>query len=149
MSPSLVSRWSRPLILAVAGCLALGAVASAQQPPAPPRFAPSLESLQRHQVPEWFHDAKLGIFIHWGLFSVPAWAPPTGELGTMEPVFWFKNNPYAEWYLNTIHIQGSPSYEHHVKTYGEKFDYLDFSKDFNRETAKWDPVSYTHLTLPT
>ncbi|MBW2698170.1 MAG: alpha-L-fucosidase, partial [Deltaproteobacteria bacterium] len=38
-------------------------------------FEPSVESLSRHIVPEWFEDAKLGIFIHWGLFSVPGFAP--------------------------------------------------------------------------
>jgi len=37
---------------------------------------PTWESLKKHQVPEWYQDAKLGIFVHWGLYSVPAWAPP-------------------------------------------------------------------------
>ena len=46
-------------------------------------FEPTWESLKRHEVPEWYHDAKLGIFIHWGLYSVPAWAPTTGELGAV------------------------------------------------------------------
>ena len=44
-------------------------------------FTPTWPSLQAHQVPVWFQDAKLGIFIHWGLYSVPAWATPSGELG--------------------------------------------------------------------
>ena len=38
-------------------------------------YEPTYESVSQHPVPEWFHDAKLGIFIHWGLYSVPAWAP--------------------------------------------------------------------------
>jgi alpha-L-fucosidase len=59
-------------------------------------FQPTWDSLDRHTVPEWFQDAKLGIFIHWGLFSVPAWAPPSGELGKVDWDTWFTNNPYAE-----------------------------------------------------
>jgi len=42
-------------------------------------YEPTTESLSKHEVPEWFKDAKLGIFIHWGVYSVPAWAPLTGE----------------------------------------------------------------------
>jgi alpha-L-fucosidase len=37
-------------------------------------FEPSLESLDKHSLPQWYADAKLGIFIHWGLYSVPGWA---------------------------------------------------------------------------
>ncbi len=44
-------------------------------------YEPNWDSLSEHPVPEWFQNAKLGIFVHWGLYSVPAWAPPTGELG--------------------------------------------------------------------
>ena len=47
----------------------------------PMAFTGKWNSLRRHQVPAWFHEAKLGIFVHWGLYPVPAWAPPTGELG--------------------------------------------------------------------
>jgi len=108
-------------------------------------WQPAWESLRRHQVPQWFHDAKLGIFIHWGLFSVPAWAPPSGELGKVDPSLWFKNNPYAEWYLNSIKIQGSPSQQHHLKTYGPNFDYLDFIPEFNREIRKWNPDEWAKL----
>ena len=43
-------------------------------------FEPTFDSVAQHQVPEWFHDAKLGIFVHWGLYSVPAFAPNAGEL---------------------------------------------------------------------
>ena len=38
-------------------------------------FRADWESLQKYEVPEWYKDAKFGIFIHWGVFSVPAWAP--------------------------------------------------------------------------
>jgi alpha-L-fucosidase len=63
---------------------------------------PTLES---HQLPEWFHGAKFGIFVHWGVSLTPAFAPPNkkgmGEidLGNAESVAWmFKHTPYAEWY---------------------------------------------------
>lgn len=99
-------------------------------------------SLRRHQVPAWFNDAKLGIFIHWGLYSVPAWAPPTGELGKVDFSKWFANNPYAEWYLNSIRLKDSQTWKHHVKTYGENFDYYRFAETFNKETAKWQPATW-------
>ena len=108
-------------------------------------FLPEWESLRRHQVPAWFHDAKLGIFIHWGLYSVPAWAPPTGELGKVDWSKWFYQNPYAEWYLNTIRLKDSASYKHHVEKYGADFDYYRFSETFNREVAKWNPAAWADL----
>ena len=43
-------------------------------------FEPTLESVSQHQLPDWFAKAKLGIFIHWGLYSVPAWAPPGDDI---------------------------------------------------------------------
>src|SRR6478609_3935256 len=66
------------------------------------------ENYQRfeRELPRWFSDAKLGIFVHWGPYSVPAWAEPIGELGTIEKEYWFAHNPYAEWYFNTIRIEG-------------------------------------------
>ena len=74
----------------------------------------NLEVFKRFErpVPTWFSDAKFGIFIHWGAYSVPAWAEPTGELGTVDDKEWFKHNPYAEWYWNTIRIEGSPAQKH-------------------------------------
>lgn len=70
-------------------------------------------------APQWLDRAVLGIFIHWGAYSVPAWAEPHGELGT-EPdeATWFTHNAYAEWYFNTIRIDGSPAQAHHRSTYG-------------------------------
>jgi len=129
----------------VLGAAAFGAVTGEATAQKPPRYEPNWFSLSNHKLPEWFKDAKLGIFIHWGLYSVPAWAPPTGELGKVNWNEWFKKNPYAEWYLNTLRIQGSPTYEHHVKTYGENFDYYEFSKAFNEGVAKWDPNNWASL----
>ncbi len=72
----------------------------------------------RRPVPEWFRRSPFGIFIHWGAYSVPAWAEPTGELGTVPEEEWFVHNPYAEWYLSTIRIDGSPARRHHAEVHG-------------------------------
>ena len=111
-------------------------------------FKPTKISIRKHEVPDWFHDAKFGIFIHWGLYSVPAFAvkelsftesPPMGE------EYYFKNNPYAEWYLNTLRISGSPTHEYHKKEYGEDFSYDDFVPIFNEELKKWNPEEWAEL----
>lgn len=115
-------------------------------PAAPPiRFDPSWDSIKKHQVPDWYQDAKLGIFIHWGLYSVPAWAPPSGELGKVDWSKWFYNNAYAEWYLNTLRLKGSPTYQHHIATYGKDFDYYEFAKTFNEKTKQWEPETWAAL----
>ncbi|MBV9301963.1 MAG: alpha-L-fucosidase [Acidobacteriaceae bacterium] len=108
-------------------------------------YEPTWDSIQTHTVPEWYQDAKLGIFIHWGLYSVPAWAPPTGELGKIDPNTWFINNPYAEWYLNSLRITGSPTYKHHIETYGKNFDYYQFTETFNQSTRAWNPEMWASL----
>jgi alpha-L-fucosidase len=119
--------------------LVLSGCREAPQQPAPPAFQPTWESIRTHQVPQWYDEAKFGIFIHWGLYSVPAWATPLGELGKVDWNVWFKNNPYAEWYLNSLRIGGSPTQKHHYATYGKNFDYLDFIPRFNEAIARWDP----------
>ena len=109
------------------------------------RYEPTWESISQHQTPEWFQDAKLGIFIHWGLYSVPGWATPTGELGKVDRSVWFKNNPYAEWYLNTLKIEGSPTEEYYARTYGTDFGYLDFIPIFNEQVKAWNPEEWARL----
>ena len=81
--------------------------------------ATSFEELSRRELPEWFADTPFGIFIHWGAYSVPAWAEPIGALGTIEWETWFRHNPYSEWYYNTIRIEGSPAAAHHREVYGD------------------------------
>ena len=112
-------------------------------------YEPTLASLRQHPVPDWFHDAKLGIFIHWGLYSVPGWAPLTGELHRAVAHVgwpgWFAQNPYGEWYGNTVKIQGSPTQEYHAQTYGEGFPYADLAPMFTRAAAKYDPTEWADL----
>ena len=94
------------------------------------------------EVPGWFSDAKLGIFLHWGAYSVPAWAEPTGELGAVDEHVWFRHNPYAEWYLNTIRLDGSPARAHHRETYGDA-PYDAFLDAWSADA--FDPASWAAL----
>ncbi len=118
---------------------------SGQQSPQSTLFKPDWDSLRIHTLPDWYRDAKLGIFIHWGLYSVPAWATPIGELGKVDWSKWFYQNPYAEWYLNSLRLQGSPTYQHHVKTYGANFDYYQFAETFNEQNRSWQPAEWASL----
>ena len=111
-------------------------------------FEPTKTSIRKHKVPDWFQDAKFGIFIHWGLSSVPAFAEKDLIFGEAEKVgeeYYFKNNPYAEWYLNTLRINGSPTQEYHHKEYGDNFSYDDFVPMFNEEIRKWNPQEWVEL----
>ncbi|MBI1355503.1 MAG: alpha-L-fucosidase [Acidobacteria bacterium] len=129
--------------------LSLGACADSKPQPetaaGSPHFEPNWESIRTHRLPAWFDDAKLGIFVHWGLYSVPAWATPLGELGKVDFNVWFKNNPYAEWYLNSLRIDGSPTQKHHRETYGADFDYMQFAPMFNKAVEAWDPSAMASL----
>lgn len=108
------------------------------------KFQPTWESVKSHTLPQWYDDAKLGIFIHWGPYSVPAFAPVTCELGDIPlDEGWFCNNPYAEWYLNSIRTKKGPSYEYHVKNYGETFEYENFTYMWKAE--KWKPDEWAEL----
>ncbi|WP_235997122.1 alpha-L-fucosidase [Aestuariimicrobium ganziense] len=89
---------------------------------------------ESRQLPEWFRRSKLGIFIHWGAYSVPAWAEPIGPLGAFDPEHWFRHNPYAEWYANTIRIEGSPAQEHHRRVWG--------GAPYDELLDAWDPVDF-------
>jgi alpha-L-fucosidase len=88
-------------------------------------FQASWESLKTYSVPEWYLDAKFGIFIHWGVYAVPA----------------FGN----EWYPRNMYRQGSREFEHHVATYGPQaeFGYKDFIPRFQAE--RYDPDHWAEL----
>ena len=93
-------------------------------------------------VPRWAEQASLGIFIHWGPYSVPAWAEPSGAFGTVPEEKWFAHNAYAEWYANTMRIPGSPTAEHHRKAFGDA-PYDDFLNMWQAE--RWDPADWAKL----
>jgi alpha-L-fucosidase len=88
-------------------------------------FRPDWESLKAYSVPEWYKDAKFGIFIHWGVYSVPAFG--------------------SEWYPRLMYIPGTAEFKHHVATYGsqEQFGYKDFIPRFKAE--KFDPAAWARL----
>ncbi len=84
-----------------------------------------------HPTPAWFKESGLGIFVHWGAYAVPAWAEPIGALGAVSDMeYWFAHNPYAEWYFNTIRIEGAPARAHHHEVYDDApyDDFLDMWK---------------------
>ncbi|KAA6464472.1 alpha-L-fucosidase [Acidobacteria bacterium AB60] len=103
------------------------------------KYEPTVESLDRHPLPAWYAGAKLGIFIHWGLYSVPGWAPLNHPDHDFSSADYIKYNPYAEWYLNVLRIPGSPTQAYHREHFGANFGYYDFATEFNRESKKWDP----------
>jgi alpha-L-fucosidase len=96
----------------------------------------------RGNLPDWAQEASLGIFIHWGPYSVPAWGEPIGALGTIPDNEWFAHNPYAEWYANTIRIEGSPAAAHHAEVYGSA-PYEDFLDQWRAEA--YDPAAWARL----
>lgn len=83
------------------------------------------QSLQKYGVPDWYQDAKFGIFIHWGVYSVPAYG--------------------SEWYPRNMYRPGSDEYKHHLSTYGAltKFGYKDFIPMFRAE--HFDPAAWARL----
>jgi alpha-L-fucosidase len=112
-------------------------------------YEPTYASVSTHPLPAWFNNAKLGIFIHWGLYSVPAWAPRAGELSEIlasgDWGKWFANNPYAEWYMNSYRVPGSATQEYHAATYGAEFPYAGFAQQFNAAVEQWDPGAWADL----
>ncbi len=88
-------------------------------------FTADWQSLRKFQPPAWYQDAKFGIFIHWGVYSVPAFA--------------------NEWYPREMYHQNTESYKHHLVTYGpqSKFGYKEFIPLFKAE--HYDPQSWAQL----
>ena len=108
----------------------------------PTHYEPTVESLNQHPLPQWYADAKLGIFVHWGLYSVPGWAPLVHPEHDFTAPDYIKNNPYAEWYLNVMRIDGSPTQAYHREHYGADYDYYNFAPTFDQEIKKWNPDAW-------
>jgi alpha-L-fucosidase len=89
------------------------------------RFKPNWESLKGYEIPEWYQDAKFGIFIHWGVYAVPA----------------FDN----EWYPRNMYVQGTKVFRHHIATYGPQtqFGYKNFIPKFRAD--KFDAKTWADL----
>jgi alpha-L-fucosidase len=94
-------------------------------------YQPNWESLDRRATPAWFQDARFGIFIHWGLYSVPSWAAAGVS----------NEQQYAEWYWNSItrgkslpaNAPGTAAWRFHQRVYGPDFDYSQFAPMFRAE----------------
>ena len=98
------------------------------------KYEASWESLDRRPIPAWFQDAKFGIFIHWGIYSVPAWRKVTeGRYAS-----------YAEWYYSRVMFDetgGGQAF--HAKNFGKDFEYRDFAPLFRAEL--FDPDQWAEL----
>jgi alpha-L-fucosidase len=93
-----------------------------------PDYEPTKDSLDTHPVPRWYKDAKFGIFIHWGVYSVPAGSG--------------RHNA-AEWYLWYQSFKDTDAWKYHRDTYGQDFVYDDFIPQFTAEN--YDPDSWVRL----
>ena len=94
-------------------CAALAGLSLAQ-----PAYKADWESLDKRPNPQWFEDAKFGIFIHWGVYSVPAWGP---------------KERYSEWYWHDMQDKNGETWKFHEATYGADFAYQDFAPLFKAE----------------
>ena len=113
------------IISGVAGLLALTSLG------AQTTYQPNWDSLDKRPTPAWFSDAKFGIFIHWGVYSVPGYAPVIpGKLA------------YAEWYWNAMTngrdnpkatVIQTGTWDYHKKVYGADFPYQDLAAQFKAE----------------
>ncbi len=93
--------------------------------PVPAKYQPSWDSLKQVQVPPWYLDAKFGIFIHWGVYAVPAYG--------------------SEWYPRNMYLKGHDVYKYHLEHYGSpsQFGYKDFVPKLSAE--KWSPDGWVEL----
>jgi alpha-L-fucosidase len=95
----------------------------------PEKIEYSWESIATVPIPAWFEDAKLGIFIHWGVYAVPGYSD---------------GSFYAEWYPHYMYRKDERSARpYHVEKYGSEFGYADFVDRFKAE--KWDPEEWAEL----
>jgi alpha-L-fucosidase len=105
---------------------------------------PTLTRLRRHLVPAWWQDAKLGIFVHWTIASVPAYAPVGTDFSSLlrsDRPDAYSLSPYVEWYQNSLRFPDSPVARHHRTTYGTR-DYESFREEWEAGLEQWDPETW-------
>ncbi len=100
-------------------CLLAAAMSLAAQT----HYEPNWASVDSRPTPAWFQEAKFGIFIHWGVYSVPSFAPPHAQGQT----------PYAEWYWNSLTSKAAATVDFHNRTFGPNFEYARFAPMFKAE----------------
>jgi alpha-L-fucosidase len=95
-----------------------------------PEFEPNWDSLNARAIPGWFAQAKFGIFIHWGVYSVPSFCD---------------TSTYAEWYQHWLktNSHGGLVRKFHQKNFGKDFEYRDFAPMFKAEL--WQPDDWAEL----
>jgi alpha-L-fucosidase len=86
------------------------------------QYEPTWASLDKRPIPQWFEDAKFGIFIHWGVYSVPAYRPVSNKM----------YETYAEWYGEQMYKPGGLQ-DFHNRVFGKNFDYRSFGPLFKAE----------------
>ena len=87
-------------------------------------FKPTWKSLDSRAIPTWFQKAKFGIFIHWGVYSVPAWRKLSDE----------RFGSYAEWYYASVYGNyKNNGDDFHERVYGKDYEYRNFAKNFKAE----------------
>src|SRR4249920_1985850 len=86
-------------------------------------FEANWASLNKRRIPEWFHQDKFGIFIHWGVYAVPAFAPVIPNSG----------DSYAEWYWYRINEKKKGFEEFHEKNYGADFLYRNLNRSLKQK----------------
>ena len=87
------------------------------------KYEANWESLNKRGIPKWFNQDKFGIFIHWGVYAVPAYAPVIPNSGLS----------YSEWYGHRIEYKEKQFWDFHSKNYGENFSYDQFEAHFKAE----------------
>lgn len=114
----------------IVGLMAMCTVASPQHPRIEKPYKPTWESLKQHSDPKWFDDAKFGIYLHWGVYSVPAYG----------------NEWYPHWmYEDKEHPRRGNYYRYHKEHFSDpaEFGYKDFIPMFKAE--KFDPDRWAEL----
>lgn len=107
-----------------------------------------IESLNQRDPPAWFDESKLGIFIHWGPYAVPAFAPTEGSINDV--LTWYYDDfllhlPYVEWYWNALQYEESATHAYHVEKYGADYPYEEFGRTFKLGVQSWDPQEWADL----
>jgi alpha-L-fucosidase len=99
------------------------------------KYEPTWESIDSRPVPQWFQEAKFGIFIHWGVYSVPSYMHINREGSVYDC--------YAEWYEVLAMTKKGVNRDFHDKVYGKDFAYRDFAPMFKAEL--WQPQKWAKL----
>jgi alpha-L-fucosidase len=107
--------------------LVIGLSATAQE------FEPNWKSLNTRKMPAWFQNDKFGIFIHWGVYAVPSYAPVIPNSG----------DSYSEWYWYRLNEKKKSFVDFHNRNYGADFLYPQFEKQFKAEL--FDPAQWADV----